>query len=237
MVSFFSFGTQNPLVSHLKLLCLAEDVPISHQDLRLVAEFFDRDIRRCLQHLQFWVSSGATPKSDAIQQGPDDERELKMDAPRERTSQEKPVSSSATSGMDTSDVGGDETRVGGAIVELTQELIDLETRIIAVGEYYSMKGYKPKDVLKMMDEMGLTSEKETPKDTCNETNSIQESLGQRSFRTGLGNYCGLFESIAGLGNVAGPVIDSLHLLKVSEKKLIKLIKLKRDFSVYETRNE
>ncbi|XP_030839835.1 ATPase family AAA domain-containing protein 5 [Strongylocentrotus purpuratus] len=205
----------NPLVSHLKLLCLAEDVPISHQDLRLVAEFFDRDIRRCLQHLQFWVSSGATPRSDSIQLGPDgeedDKREHMIDAPRERISQGKPVSQSATSEMDTSDVGGDETRVGGAIVELTQELIDLETKIIAVGEYYSMKGYKPQDVLKMMDEMGLTSEKETPKD--NETNSIQESLGQHSFRTGLGNYCGLFESIAGLGNVAGPVIDSLHLLK------------------------
>ncbi|XP_054763024.2 ATPase family AAA domain-containing protein 5-like isoform X1 [Lytechinus pictus] len=227
----FKLPPLNPLVSHLKLLCLAEDVAISHQDLRLVAEFFNRDIRRCLQHLQFWVCSGATPISDAIKPGPDgkdEETRLEVNDHIKNLEQELPSGSLFTRDVDT----GNDSGLGRAIEELTQELIDLETRIIAVGEYYSMKGYKPQDVLKVMDEMGLTT-KETPKDTCNGTDNILETLGLSSFRTGLGNYCGLFESIAGLGNVAGPVIDSLGILKKLDDPVVlgAILRSFRDLSV------
>ncbi|XP_072168365.1 uncharacterized protein [Diadema setosum] len=193
------------LTKHLQLMCLAENVCVSEPDMTSLVSFFNCDVRRCLQNLQFWVLSAAMPTNvQAVWNSKglscrEDANALKRDCKEscEFDAKHLPrgdgVSSDAEKPQNVSD----------------GEILNTESRADLPNKDQTTQG----------DSLGEVVEK-----TCNQVepkgrheerqgDGASESAAPRDSEKLCARHRGLLESVLGLGNAAGPVADTLLLLK------------------------
>ncbi|XP_071492573.1 uncharacterized protein [Diadema antillarum] len=193
------------LTKHLQLLCLAENVCVSESDITSLVNFFNCDVRRCLQNLQFWVLSAAMP----------------------------------TNVQAVWNVEGSSCREDAdALKQDCKESSEFDVKYLPSGDGVSFDAEKPQNVsdgeiLNTESRADLPSkDKATQGDSSGEvvkkTCNLVELNGRHEEQQGDGasesaapvdseklcaKHRGLLESVLGLGNAAGPVADTLLLLK------------------------
>ncbi|XP_077980227.1 ATPase family AAA domain-containing protein 5-like [Glandiceps talaboti] len=150
------------IVTNLQVMCLAEDIRTNSHDIERLVDLHHSDIRRCIHCLQFWAESGASGKSanyEQIQgvrtitdskirlQGKDSKEDNVGDC----TSDVKNKCSPLKDGGDDIEKR-DNLCIGNEIedfeLEFFNNLIDLEIKTIAIGEFYQSNGIEEREEMK-----------------------------------------------------------------------------------------